>query len=95
MLLVAAPAYVARRGMPRRLSDLARHDCLLFRAVRGQQRWTLSRKGKAESVEVHGPVNVHEPSFILPLSIAGTGIALMPVSCRAAWCCFGISYTKS
>lgn len=78
MHLVASPAYLKEHGTPRRLADLAQHRCLLFRAVRGTQRFTLTRKDKAESVEVSGPVSVDELSFVLPLAVAGLGIALMP-----------------
>lgn len=31
--LFASPAYLERAGRPRRLSDLARHDCILYRAA--------------------------------------------------------------
>lgn len=77
--LVASPAYLERRGTPKRLSDLARHDCVLFRGTHGRQRWTLTRKDKSETIEVMGPVNVDEMTFVLPLCIAGVGIGLVPL----------------
>jgi DNA-binding transcriptional LysR family regulator len=29
--VVAAPAYLKRRGTPRKIADLAQHDCIRFR----------------------------------------------------------------
>jgi len=43
MLLVASPAYLARRGRPERTSDLARHSCLhhCFTNTGKLERWPL------------------------------------------------------
>ncbi|HEX4457377.1 MAG TPA: LysR family transcriptional regulator, partial [Polyangia bacterium] len=40
-LMLASPAYVAARGMPRRPEELARHDCIATRAADGFMTWTL------------------------------------------------------
>lgn len=46
-VIVGAPAYLARRGIPREPEDLATHDCLFHRwPTTGKlERWTLSRDG--------------------------------------------------
>jgi DNA-binding transcriptional LysR family regulator len=76
--MVAAPSYLQRRGLPKRLQDIAQHDCILFRAARGTQRWTLTSKAGPESVEVRGPLNIDDFPFVLQMCLAGAGIALVP-----------------
>jgi DNA-binding transcriptional LysR family regulator len=76
--LVATPGYLAERGTPRKLSDLARHDCVLFRGARGTERWTLTGKNGEESVVVRGPVNVDDMPFVHNFALEGLGIALLP-----------------
>ncbi len=77
-LLAAAPSYLQARGMPRRLSELARHDCVLFRAAQGKQRWILTGKRGEESVQVHGPLNVDDVPYAFNFCCEGRGIALLP-----------------
>jgi DNA-binding transcriptional LysR family regulator len=79
LMLFAAPSYLAARGSPRRLADLARHDCVLFRGARGTARWSLTGKsGKPETVSVRGPVNCDDLPLVMHMATEGLGIALMP-----------------
>jgi DNA-binding transcriptional LysR family regulator len=79
LMLFAAPSYLAARGMPRKLQDLARHDCVLFRGVKGTARWSLSGKsGKLETVNVRGPVNCDDLPLVMYLTCEGLGVGLMP-----------------
>jgi DNA-binding transcriptional LysR family regulator len=77
--LFASPAYVERRGVPERIEDLARHDCVLFRAQGGRARWSLQGPAGEESVEVSGRASADDFTFVRALVRAGTGIALMPL----------------
>lgn len=78
--LVASPAYLARRGIPRVPEDLAAHSCLLHRyATSGRlERWPLRRDG--EDIEVTLPAtavaNTIEP--LIAMAEAGLGIACLP-----------------
>jgi DNA-binding transcriptional LysR family regulator len=58
-LTVCAPAYLARRGTPRTLADLAQHDCLVAMAPNGRPHPWLFRSGPlviAPTLVVdHGP----------------------------------------
>lgn len=73
--LFAAPAYVARRGKPRTVADLARHAAVLFR---GQRVWTLHGPKGKERVEVSGPLSGDHMSFVLEAITLGHGIGLLP-----------------
>lgn len=76
--LYAAPSYLAERGTPRRLADLARHDCVLFRAARGATRWSMLGKRGVESVTVQGPVNADDLHLVMLFACQGLGVALLP-----------------
>jgi DNA-binding transcriptional LysR family regulator len=82
LALFAAPAYLERRGRPRRVADLGKHDCLLHRSGRGLMPWRLTGPRGAETVAVKGPVTADDFTVILRLAIKGLGIALLPeVAC--------------
>ncbi len=77
--LYAAPSYLEARGRPKSLDDLARHDCVLFRAQHGKALWKLDGPdGEVSSVEVSGRVNVDEMLFVRQAIGVGLGIGLLP-----------------
>lgn len=75
--IVASPDYLKRRGVPRRLTDLARHDCILFRmpSTGAVYRWELVDDGKPVEMEVAGPVVVNDTAAMLGCAQAGLGLA--------------------
>ncbi len=77
--LFAAPAYLARTGRPRRLADLARHECILYRSEGGVATWRLSGPHGEERVTVRGRAEGDEYGFVRSLAAAGFGIALGPL----------------
>ncbi|NIF69355.1 LysR family transcriptional regulator [Burkholderia sp. Ap-962] len=76
--LVAAPAYLAARGVPRKPEDLARHDCLLLSRKPGTQVWSLSGPEGVTRVEVGGRFLSSSPNLVRKTAIDGLGIALLP-----------------
>ena len=78
LVLVAAPRYLAQHGTPRKVKDLEQHRAVLFHSSPGTTTWKLSAGAKTESANVHGPVNVDEIGFLVPLVERGVGIALVP-----------------
>lgn len=78
--LVASPAYLAARGTPAALEDLARHDCLFVPQARDHATWRLQRSdGAEEEVIVTGRVMANTAQAIRKAAIAGLGIALTPI----------------
>ncbi|KAF1048900.1 LysR family transcriptional regulator [Xylophilus sp.] len=76
-VLVAAPAYLAQRGRPAMLDDLAAHDCLPF-LMRGRvyDRWVfIDADGQKRPVDVHGPLQSDDAEIVRRLAVAGEGIA--------------------
>ncbi len=82
--LFASPAYLDRAGRPRRLSDLARHDCVLYRAAGATAIWRLSGPRGEEEVSVRGRVETDEFAFVRAAAREGVGIAFTPIGMVAS-----------
>ncbi len=75
-LLVAAPAYLARRGTPATLEDLAGHDAILHeRGFPDTSTFALFRAGAEHRVTLQGRVKVDAAPGVLAAALAGLGIA--------------------
>jgi LysR family transcriptional activator of dmlA len=80
-ILCAAPAYLARRGHPARLSDLKLHACIPIRE-RDQDfgRWVLEGPRGPETVRVGGPLSANNGELVHQWAVDGHGIIL-----RSEW----------
>jgi DNA-binding transcriptional LysR family regulator len=77
--LYASADYLKKHGRPRDLTELANHDCVLFRAKHGKALWRLDGPaGEPSSVEVRGRLNVDEMLFVRQAVGLGLGIGLLP-----------------
>jgi DNA-binding transcriptional LysR family regulator len=77
--LFASPDYLEGRGRPRRVADLAHHDCILYRAGGGKATWRLQGRHGEERVSVQGRVDADELTFVRGMLLAGSGIGFVPV----------------
>lgn len=79
--LVASPAYIAARGAPATLAELADHDCLVFAHPSGSATWHLSGpEGADAEVQVAGRLSANTAQALRKAALAGLGIALLPSS---------------
>lgn len=77
-LIVASPAYLAARGTPEQLSDLAGHDCIIRAPMAGTAIWRLEGpQGKVET-SVQGRFGVNTMDAVIKATLAGLGVALLP-----------------
>jgi len=76
--VVAALAYLARAGTPRRPSDLARHNCLVLSTQRSPHDWQFHTARGVTSVEVSGNWETNDNDALLAAALAGHGLARMP-----------------
>ncbi len=77
VLTCASPAYVARYGMPRRPSDIEKHQCVLMRnpSTGSHFGWEFVRGKKVVPVNVSGQLMVNESGSLLAACLGGQGIA--------------------
>jgi DNA-binding transcriptional LysR family regulator len=78
-VLCASPAYLERHGMPRRIQDLRKHQCVLFPALAPKGVWTFRRDGRKYSVQVGGVFETDEMDAVRAGVVAGLGISPLPV----------------
>jgi DNA-binding transcriptional LysR family regulator len=77
--MVAAASYLKARGTPRAPADLAKHSCLIYSTVQGDDRWSMtSPAGEQISIPVKGPLRSNNLSTLLAAARAGMGIAVLP-----------------
>ncbi|MDB5754694.1 MAG: LysR family transcriptional regulator, transcriptional activator AphB [Massilia sp.] len=76
--LVAGPAYLATRGVPLTLADLAEHDCICFPRQSGRTSWTLDGPQGDEEVKVTGRFSASSTHGLLHATLANLGICLLP-----------------
>lgn len=76
----ASPDYLKRRGVPKKLDELAEHEVVLFRSRQGKQRLKLeSAKGDEREVTLRGPITADDLSFVRGLVFNGVGLGLLPI----------------
>lgn len=73
-VVVASPAYVARKGTPAVPADLAQHDCLTFNFRRSRIGWPF-RESREVEIPVAGGVQVNNGETMRQMALAGAGIA--------------------
>ena len=82
-LFVAAPSYLARRGAPKSLADLAGHDLIGGGpAAPGEQIWAARRDGRTEAAPVEPKVRARSAAGIIACASAGLGVAV-----ASSWMC--------
>jgi DNA-binding transcriptional LysR family regulator len=76
MAVVAAPTYLARRGMPRTPHDLTRHTCINLRlpTLGGLCPWEFEKHGRALNVRVEGQLAFNDMPMILRAAVEGFGL---------------------
>jgi DNA-binding transcriptional LysR family regulator len=101
MMIVASPAYFARRPRPGSLQDLMKHNCINLRlsSSGGLYAWELLHEGQAFEARVRGQAVFTNVYPIRDAALAGVGLAFLPeslagrhvrdgdlVSVMADWC---------
>jgi LysR family transcriptional regulator, regulator for bpeEF and oprC len=77
---VASPSYLKNRAKITKLEDLQLHDCLLLGSRSGgNAHWTLKSNVSAAQVKIQPRVASNQMSSLLKASLAGGGLALVPI----------------
>jgi DNA-binding transcriptional LysR family regulator len=76
--LFASPAYLARRGAPQKMRDLAGHELLAFLFEPRRGTWPLVVRGERHDLPVEPVIAANDAATLVGLALAGAGIALLP-----------------
>jgi len=76
-LVVGAPDYLDRHGVPARPEDLLRHECITFRSqtTGALYAWELERGRKTWRVPVRGGVVTNDGTLAVSMAVWGVGLA--------------------
>ena len=73
-VICAAPAYLQKRGAPRKPQELADHDCLLVSEHPSLSRWPFRHQEGVRDIEIRSRVSVSSADALTRLALAGAGI---------------------
>lgn len=78
-VVVGSPVYLAQRGVPRQLADLAQHDALVYSTVQGDARWLFTgADGRLHPTAVRGSLRSNNLSALLSAARSDMGLAALP-----------------
>lgn len=80
MAVVGAPAYFAKRELPKKPQDLTAHNCINLRlpTYGGLYAWEFEKGGRELKVRVEGQFAFNDTKFVLEAALAGHGLAYLP-----------------
>jgi DNA-binding transcriptional LysR family regulator len=73
-VVCGAPSYLARRGVPKRIEDLADHDCLHHGAVPMHREWSFQTPDGPRSAPVRCRLQINGAAALRAAAIAGHGL---------------------
>ena len=74
-MVCASPAYLKRRGTPKKPADLAKHDCIANKYFAFGEEWPFRIGGKLQTMQVPARLSVNSSDGALVAAVAGAGIA--------------------
>ena len=78
-VVVGSPNYLAQRGVPQKLADLAQHDALVYSTVQGDARWLFTgADGRLHPTAVRGTLRSNNLSALLSAARGDMGLAALP-----------------
>lgn len=78
-VVVAAPAYIERKGRPSTPADLASHTCIVHDVGPGSDGWTFVTSDGPQQFQVSGGFLANDFSAVRLAARSGYGIALLPL----------------
>lgn len=78
-VVCAAPAYLARKGRPRRLEDLAAHVCIAYSHSSMAEEWPLTdAAGNTRVVRMRSVMQANNGDTVRAATLAGRGLSWQP-----------------
>lgn len=76
-VLCGSPGYFKRMGIPEAPSDLARHNCLVFKSNYYGSSWRFTRDGSSLDVPVEGNLRSNTGPVLLSAALSGLGLVVL------------------
>ena len=76
--LVASPSYLAKRGEPTEVGDLAQHDCMVHSLKSPTNIWSFSGPDGRVNVRVRGSIHANYGEPLRHAALLGQGISMHP-----------------
>ncbi|MGE6916985.1 LysR family transcriptional regulator [Achromobacter kerstersii] len=77
--VVASPAYLQGRGLPRHPNDLMQHECVRYRFASGRfYKWEFEKDGVAIELDVPGRISLSDVHAEVRAAVDGIGIGSVP-----------------
>ena len=77
--LFASAAYLDRTGRPKTPADLANHDFICFTGRDMVRRWTLTKDGISEHIDLNCHMRINNSDAVREAAISGLGMVIAPV----------------
>ena len=78
-VVVAAPSYLAQVETPQEPADLVRHPCMSYWRESSDNSWQFAAGEQTVTTRAHGRFRANNPESVLDATVAGLGIALLPL----------------
>ncbi|NYT82602.1 LysR family transcriptional regulator [Alcaligenaceae bacterium] len=89
VVLVASPAYVKRKGMPKAPDDLKQHECLRLQPpdmpVRAWRMWRQPGPGEAVEIDVDAVLIANHTDTLLRAALDGAGVTSIALDIAAPY----------
>lgn len=73
-IVCASPDYLKRRGTPKTLRDLSKHDCITHQSLMSATAWSFLVNKRRHDIAVHSRLAVSMADAAVTAAIAGVGI---------------------
>ena len=78
IVTIAAPAYLAKHGIPRVPQDLRQHNCIRYRLADGTiAKWEFEKGSKKRTISVGGTLIVDNVELMLRGALEGVGLGCL------------------
>lgn len=77
-ILVAAPAYLSRHGVPREIDDLHRHKLLIYTHANNPNELRFTRDDAQQTIHVKGLLESNDGQILRAAALDGMGILVQP-----------------
>ena len=78
LVLAASPAYLATHGIPTRLADLDKHNCIVFARGRERRPWALRQGRETIAYVPHGSFITGDAEHVRASVLCGLGLSQVP-----------------